>query len=145
MVTVDGDQYYGLLDDNTLVAILIVEFERIQKPEGVYMEVDKSLRGLGLMRYLFNRALDVNGEIYSDTHQTRNARHFWEMLIIYPEPHYKIYIYDTETGDKRRIDHPVGKIEPISKDIWNQQENPILVIVKNPTTVKESLFRKLGN
>jgi GNAT superfamily N-acetyltransferase len=127
----DNVEYHGLLCDDQLVAIIIIEFERLGRPQIVYLQVDRSHRGQGLMRYLLNRVLDRHSEIYSDTHQTPAAKHFWKMLLIYPEPRYAVYIYDIYTDTKTKIMHPVGDVDG---EIWNQQDNPVLVCIRNPVS-----------
>lgn len=141
-------EYYALLDDDNVVALLRLENSRLDrdKYQVLSTQVEQSLRGLGLMRYLFNRALDSHGAIYSDTHQSQDAKHFWTMLITYPEARYSVYIYDSETHTMTDTQDYIGNIEKtISKHIWNNKENPILVCIKNKFTAKQSMISERNN
>lgn len=133
-ITDFNEEHYGLFDGKKLVAYLGLESDRIGKPQLTHISVDSELRGLGLQRYLINRALESHNEIYSDTQQTPESVYFWKMLMLYPEPKYKIYIYDTETNTRKPIVKRPSKNYTHDEsygEIWNNQENPILVIVKD--------------
>lgn len=121
------DEYYGLLSDNNLVAILKVDFSRLNKPQIEYVQTSKEYRGQGLLRYLVNVALNKHNELYSDTHQTSESKRFWSMLMKFPQPEFKIYIYDVETNTKMSTSDYVGNVD---KEIWNDMENAILLINK---------------
>lgn len=129
-----GDEYYGLFNGKQLVAILTLEHDRLGKPQLTQIITADEFRGQGLMRFLMNKALEHHAEIYSDTHQTPESIYFWKMLLMYPEPNYTIFVYDTTTNTKTPFIRKSSKYysHDISYgSIWNEKDNPILVIVKN--------------
>jgi hypothetical protein len=122
-ITDFGDHHYGLFENEKLVSYLQVETEsNIWQVRRTI--VDSNLRGLGLMRYLFNRVLDDTDELYSDTHQTPESKKFWIGLIKYPEPRYSIFVL--HDGSK------ISVRDYSNYDIWNNDEDPILVMVRKP-------------
>lgn len=143
-----GVEYHALLhtlndQEESIVALMGLESERLGKMEILSTQVIQSLRGMGLMRYLLNKALEVHDEIYSDTHQSPSAIHFWKMLLLYPEPSYRIMIYDIDTQEKKPIERNVDK--ELVRVIWNEKENPILVCVKNKFSVNETARYQKNN
>lgn len=132
-------EYYGLFQDEKIVALLVLEFDRINKPQIEYVSTDKNWRGKGLLRYLINVVLKNHEEIYSDTHQTKEAQRFWKMLMMLPQPEFKIYIHDTETGNRTSTSKYSGQYD---LDIWNDSDNPILVIVRQQRFKTNESFQK---
>lgn len=135
-------EHHALLENDNIIALLRLENSRLNKNQVLSTQVEQSLRGLGLMRYLFNKALDIHGEIYSDTHQSAEVKHFWQMLIVYPESRYSIYIYNPEDNTLEDTRDYIGNVE---KTVWNQQENPILVCIKRKYTIDQLLINEHNN
>lgn len=130
-VAVDQSEYYGLFEKNQLVAILILDFDRLDLPQISLSHTNIDRRGQGLLRYLANRALDKHPVLYSDSHQTKESQHFWQMLMKFPEPRYSVMIYDVTT---KQLTSSKG----VSYDeIWNQEENPIVALVRRNTSISE--------
>jgi len=127
-----GTEYYALFDKSIIVAILVVEMTRLNKPQIEYIQTDKKYRGQGLLRYLLNMALQNHNVIYGDTHETPETKHFWKMIIKYPQPNYKIYIYDLETNS---YESTINYRADSDKDVWNDYENPIIAVIKNNQTL----------
>ena len=99
--------YYGLFSDK-LEAILILDFERMGKPQIEYVQTSQEYRGKGLLRYLLNDALMVHSEIFSDNRQTAESKTFWENIAKFPQPAFDVFVYDLANGkkEKNNIFHP---------------------------------------
>lgn len=135
----DQAEYYGLFEKNQLVAILILDFDRLDLPQISLAHTNTDRRGQGLLRYLANRALDNYPVLYSDTHQTKESQHFWQMLMKFSEPRYSVMIYDVATKQ-------LASSKGVSHDeIWNQEENPIVALVRRDTSISEQAASLRGS
>ena len=79
-----GDEYFAILDSDAVVSLLKIEFSRLNKAQIELTQTDYRFRKQGLLRYLLGKAIDKYAVVYSDTHQTVDARLFWESLMRFP-------------------------------------------------------------
>ena len=133
-----SDDSYGLFNSDKLVGILLVDSERLDLPQIMYTQTSTDFRGKGLLRYLFNQAIQHHSILYSDTHQTAESEYFWRNLLIHPESAYTISVYNQDTGIESKID------KTRLPDIWHD-EVPILVARLRIRTNEQHAMMKHNN
>ena len=139
-VSESDDDKLAFFNKEILISILHLNVRDENGWQITYTETDEKFQGQGCFRYLVNQAVNLHGEILSDTHQTPKSKIAWQSLIKYPGPELDIYVYDSET----KIKHPASKI--LDHQIWNNESNPVLLVTKtsyNQNDVRESVMKKL--
>lgn len=130
-VAIHGNiEYYGLFFRNVLKAILTVNTSQ-ELAHIEYAQTDQTYHAKGLLRYLFNRALDKHNTLCSSSSDTDLNQYFWENIIKLPEITYEVYLYDATmqfTKHSRFLEYA---------DIWNHAQSPVLIGKKRKYTSKE--------
>lgn len=117
-----SDRYYGLFDQDNLIAYL-----QLCKEGQCYQVLMQSTlnqyRGQGWITYLFDYAvLHDKLKLVSDDRQTKAAKNVWKSLA--RNGRYDVFIWDRETNEKTLL-----KSDDDSP--WNDLENPVLIIEYN--------------
>lgn len=138
VVTADAE-YYGLMSDDHLCGVLILNSDRLDKPQIMYTQTELAYRGKGLLRYLFNHALQHHDTMYSDDHHTTESKQFWQGIIQIQQPSYKVYVYDIAK------DSYTLATADMFDEIWNGDPSIILAAKKRGMTVAEAAYHQRSN
>lgn len=135
----DDVDYFGMLTNDQLIAILVVEDSRYNIPQILLTQTEKSFRMKGIMRYLVDKALVKYSELFSDDSQTPESEDFWKHLIQIPGAGNTTWVYYPDTT--RKI--PARTVE--FDEIWNDKISPILSISKHRLSESEITERQRIN
>ena len=135
----DEVDYFGMLTNDQLKAILIIEDSRHSIPQILLTQTEKSFRMKGIMRYLVDKALIKYSELFSDDSQTPESEDFWKHLIQIPGAGNTTWVYYPDTT--RKI--PARTVE--FDEIWNDKVSPILSISKHRLSESEITDRQRIN
>ena len=130
-VTNSETDYFGMLQDDELIAILVVEKSRHDVPQILLTQTNKNYRMKGIMRYLVDQALLKYGELYSDDSHTSDSEEFWKQLIKVPGAGNTTWAYYPDTDTK------IPARDLSDSEIWNDKVTPILSISRYKLTESE--------
>lgn len=135
---IEDSHYFGLFNkDDVLISILHIADRDLPYYQVTYSQTSPEYQGLGCFRYLLDYAVNLYGNILSDTHQTIDAASAWKALSRYPSGKVHYYVYDMYDGSTKKITYSNYD------EIWHNNENPVLLATKtiNPPKLQEHIDR----
>jgi hypothetical protein len=116
------EDFLALFSGDRLISVLHLNTRQHGMWQITYAQTEAHFRGQGCFRYLLTTAVSTHGMVLSDDQQTTSSREAWKSLIKYPGPNLKIFVYNTNTGDKM----PASGVP--ENEIWNKTSEPVLLI-----------------